>query len=361
MSETTKTSGMAPAGEALLGRVIDAAGEPLDGGGSLAELPRLPIDRPVGADAPGAARATLLESGIKPIDLYAPIARGGTVPLIAVPGTGMIVVSTELTHNIASRRGGCAVMVDLGDHTFSTNDLIAELRGGGVDRHTVLIAGQQGDPPEMQRQLALMGLTLAEYFCDRGRETLLFMDERLVSQSTAARLRERRRGASAGLTLLVWHVRTPDTFDPDQILQGLPLETDGRLVFSRALAKQSIWPAVDPLASTSRLLDEQCLDAEHGRVARATQELLRNNGDIEGTGAAGGDTRLRARARRVLLFQGQPFSVAETFTGLPGEYVGVEETVRGFAAIVAGRHDDVPEETFRFTGTLDQVLARAAA
>jgi F-type H+-transporting ATPase subunit beta len=353
---------MASVGDTLLGRVINAAGEPIDDRGPLVPAARLPIDRPVGADAPGAARPEILESGIKGIDLYAPIARGGTLPMIAMPGTGKIVASTELTHNIAARRGGCAVMADLADHKFSTNDMIAELRGGGVEQYTALLAGQEGDAPEAKRQLAQMGLTLAEYFCDQGRETLLFLDEQLLSAEIAERLRARRRGgARAALTVFVWHVRMPDTMNPQQIVDQSPIGLDGRLVFSRALAKQSIWPALDPLASSSRLRDERLVGAEHARVAQKAQELLRGYGDIEGTGAIGENPQLRARARKALLFQGQPFVVAETFTGVPGEYVGLDETIRGFGEIVAGRHDDVPEEAFRFTGTLGQALAKASA
>jgi F-type H+/Na+-transporting ATPase subunit beta len=203
-----------------------------------------------------------------------------------------------------------------------------------------------------------MSLTLAEYFCEQGRETLLFLDENLVTTETVERLRQRQHGAQAALTLFVWHIRTPETLDPGSILSQSLLEPDGQLVFSPALAKQSIWPAVDPLASGSRLLSEQHLSAEHIRVARAARELLVGYSGLA-DGSAGNDPVLQARARKALLFQSQPFVVAEPFTGVPGEYVAVEETLRGYGEIVAGLHDNLPDEVFRFTGTLGQVLARA--
>jgi F-type H+-transporting ATPase subunit beta len=359
MSTNVTITGTVPVGDALLGRVIDIAGAPLDGAGPIDAVNHLPIDQPVGADTASVPDQPL-ETGIKVIDLFAPIARGGTYTMTAVPGVGLIVVSMELIQRVATRRGGCAVIADLDDKVYSIKDQVAELRSSGIDGHTAVIAGNASDTADVKQQLGLKGLTLAEYFCDQGRETLLFLHEELITQGTLARLRaRRRRGADGSLTLLVWQIRTPETFDTSS--QPLALDLDGRLVFSRALAKQSIWPAGDSLASTSRLLDQRCVGAEHARVAHAAQDLLRRYGGTEIGGAAGDDPVLLARARRALLFQGQPFFVAETFTGLPGEHVPVAETVRGFGELVAGLHDGVPEEAFRFVGALDQALGKAGA
>ena len=345
-----QTNGTVPVGDALLGRAINVAGEPIDGGEPLADLRRLPIDRPASAGHP-APDSQMLTTGIKVIDLHAPIVRGGTIPMIAVPGTGMIVNSTELIHSIAAHQGGCAVIADLDDQVFSSRELMAELRSGGIDRHTALLMGQQDETPAARRQLGLMGLALAEYFAEQGRETLLFLHEQLVSPDTIERLRARRHGAQAAVTLFVWHIRTPETIDPGEIVRTSLLKADGQLVFSLALAKQSIWPAVDPLSSGSRLLAEQRVSAEHARIAGATRELLAGHSTLAGD-TIGDDALLQARAHKALLFQSQPFVVAESFTGVPGHSVPLEETLRGFGEIVAGQHDNTEEAAFRFTGAL---------
>jgi F-type H+/Na+-transporting ATPase subunit beta len=348
-----------PVGDALLGRVIDATGAPLDNRGSIDATAQLPIDRPVGADiAP--LTDQLLETGIKVIDLFVPIVRGGTSTMTAVPGVGLIVLSSELIQRIAARHGGCAVIADLEEGIYPLSDLVADLRSGAVDRHVAIVAGRQNETPEGKRRIALAGLTIAEHFCAQGRETLLFLNEQLLTEQTIQRIQERRRGGTSGsLTLLIWQIRTPETIHERAL--DLPLPLDGQIVFNRGLAKQSIWPAIDPVRSTSRMLDGQLLGAEHARVARAAQQLLRDYGDLDGTGAAGDDARLQARGRRVLLFGSQPFVVAETFTALPGVYMPIADTLRGYGELVDGRHDDLPEEAFRFTGRLEEALDKAAA
>jgi F-type H+/Na+-transporting ATPase subunit beta len=361
MSTNITTTGSVPVGDALLGRVIDAAGAPLDDRGPINAAHQLPIDQRVGADT---ARLPdqMLETGIKVIDLYAPLVRGGMIPMIAGSGVGKVVASTELLQRVATGRNGCAVMAFLDHPTYGMAELVADIRGSGVDSHAALVVGQPDDPQATRDRVGLAALTLAEYFCDQGRETLLFMEENLVSSETVERFRARRRGgAQAALTILLWQHDPPIMPTGEQVFNRLLNGQDGQLVFSRALAKKSIWPAIDPLASASRLLDERFVGAEHARVARAAQDLLRGYGDTDIGGAAGDDPLLRGRARRVLLFQGQPFVVAETFTGLPGEYVGVQETVRGFSELVAGQHDVVAEEAFRFVGALDQALGKASA
>jgi F-type H+-transporting ATPase subunit beta len=358
---TNTTINTIPVGDALLGRAIDAAGAPIDGGAPIDAAGQLPIDRAVGADA-APLPDQLLETGIKAIDLYAPLVRGGTIPIMAGWGVGKVVVSLELIQRVAARRGGCAVMALLDHPTYGMDEMVAELRGSGIDKQAVLVVGQQDDPQAARDRAGLAGLTLAEYFCDQGRETLLFIEENLVSSETVERFRTRRRsGASAALTILLWQQNPPTMPTGEQVFSQLLAERDGQLVLSRALGARRIYPALDPLASTSRLLDQRVLGAEHVRVARAVQDLLRRYGDAEIGGAAGDDARLRGRAQRALLFQSQPFYVAETFTGLPGEYVPLAETVRGFGELVGGRHDDVSEEALRFVGTLDQALGKAAA
>jgi len=350
-----------PAGDALLGRVIDATGAPIDGQGPIDAAVRLPIDRPVGADI-SALPDQVLETGIKVLDLYAPIVRSGTIPMIAGSGVGKVVVSNELIQRVATRRGGCAVMAFLDHPTYGMAELVADIRSAGIDRYAALLVGQPDDPQPVRDRIGLAALTLAESFCDRGRETLLFLEESLVSAETVERFLARRRGGpQAALTILLWQHDPPIMPAGEQVNSRLLRERDGQIAFSRALAKQSIWPAVDPLRSTSRLLESQAIGAEHARVARAARELLRDYADIEGTGTAGADPALPARARRVLLFEGQPFFVAEPFTAVPGVYVPLAETLHGFGELVDGHHDDVPEESFRFTGTLEDALGKAAA
>jgi F-type H+-transporting ATPase subunit beta len=348
-----------PVGDALLGRVIDATGAPMDDRGPIDTPTQLPIDRSAGADPPPLADQ-LLETGIKVIDLFAPIVRGGTSSIAAMPGVGLIVSSSELIQRIAARHGGCAVIADLEDGIYPLGDLVADLRSGGVDRHVAIVAGRENETAEGQRRIALAGLTIAEHFCEQGRETLLFLNQQLLTEQTIQRLRDRRRGGTRGsLTLLIWQVHTPETIHDHALDQPLPI--DGRIVFSRGLAKQNIWPAIDPVQSTSRLLDGQVLGAEHVRVAREAQALLRGHADIAGTSPGGDDPKLQARARRVLLFGSQPFVVAETFTARPGVYVPVAEAVRGYGELVDGRHDNVPEEAFRFTGGIEQALGKPKA
>jgi F-type H+/Na+-transporting ATPase subunit beta len=356
MNQTTNI----PVGDALLGRVIDADGAPVDGQGPIEAATRLPIDQAVEVDR-SPLPDQLLETGIKVLDLYAPIVRGGIIPMIAGSGVGKVVASTELIQRVATRRNGCAVMAFLNHPTYGLTELVADTRSAAVDRYIALLVGQPDDPQATRDRLGLVALTLAESFCDQGRETLLFLEENLISSATVERFMARRRSSDrAALTILLWQHDPPIMPAGEQVYARLLRERDGQIVFNRALGKQNIWPAIDPVQSTSRLLDGSALGAEHVRVAHAAQELLRGYGDIEGSGAAGRDPALQARARRVLLFGSQPFVVAELFTARPGVYVPVAETVQGYGTLVAGAHDDVPEEAFRFVGGLADVLGKAA-
>jgi F-type H+-transporting ATPase subunit beta len=354
-----------PAGDALLGRVIDTTGAPIDGRGPIAAATRLPIDQPAGASS-AALPEQLLETGIKVLDLYAPIVRGGVVPMIAGSGVGKVVVSNELIRRVATRRnpgagraGGCVVMAFLDHPTYGMAELVADMRGAAVDRYAALLVGQPDDPQATRDRLGLAALALAESFCEQGRETLLFLEENLISLATVERFVARRRGGDqAALTTLLWQHDPPILPAGEQAYARLLGERDGQIAFSRALAKQSIWPAIDPLRSTSRLLDGRSLGAEHTRVAGAARQLLRDHGDIEGSGAASADPALQARARRVLLFGSQPFFVAEPFTAVPGVYVPLVQTLRGYSELVDGRHDAAPEEVFRFVGEIGEALRK---
>jgi F-type H+-transporting ATPase subunit beta len=353
------------AGDALLGRVIDANGTPIDGQGPIEAATRLPIDQVAGAGNEQLPDQ-VLETGIKVLDLYAPIVRGGVIPMIAGSGVGKVVVSNELIRRVAKRRnpdggreGGCAVMAFLDHPTYGMAELVADVRGAAIDRYAALLAGQPDDPQATRDRLGLAALTLAESFCEQGRETLLFLEENLVSSATVERFVARRRGGErAALTLLIWQHDPPILPAGEQAYTRLLHERDGQIAFSPSLAKQSIWPAIDPLRSTSRLLDDQVVGVKHARVARGARELVGTYGDIEGAGLSSADPALQARARRVLLFGGQPFFVAEPFTAVPGVHVPLAETLRGYGELLDGRHDDVPEEAFRFTGTLDDALGK---
>jgi F-type H+-transporting ATPase subunit beta len=358
MNVPTATPGAASAAEMLLGRVIDANGAPLDGAEPPNGLPDFTKSQSAG-DATRLADEHL-ETGIKAIDLYAPIARGGTVAMISGSGVGKVVATTELIERVVTRRGGCATLVLLDDPSYGRAEIVADLRSAGIESHAVAIFVQPDDPPELKERAVLLGLALAEDFCAHGREALLVLDASLATGAASTRLIARRHGDEhAALTLLLWLREAAESPGAAQALERFSKHCDGSIAFSRALAKQNIWPAIDPLASASRLLDGQLVGAEHMRVARAAQALLREQGVIDNADSTGEASPLRSRARKVLLFQGQPFVVAETFTGRPGEYVSLEDTVHGFDEIVDGRHDGIPDEAFRFTGTLDQALAQA--
>lgn len=339
------SSNIAPS-EALLGRYVGASGAPIDDGAPL------DITLPALAEAPAPQpdwQPRQIETGIKVLDLFAPIVRGGAISMIAGAGVGKTVLIVELVQRVATRRGGCAVLASLDDDGFSKQDVIAELRSSGVEPYVATVLGQRADPPGTAAQVARAGLALAEDLCARGRETLLFLDELLVTSETVWRLRQRVRGGEAGLTVFVLQHKTP-LDGKNKPLDQLLAERDGQLVFSRALAKQNIWPAVDPLQSSSRLLDARLVSEEHARVASAARELLQHAGVVDGAGDP--NAPLYGRARRAMQLLTQPFYVAETFTALPGEYVPLDETIRCFGELLAGNYDERPEEDLRFKGTI---------
>jgi F-type H+-transporting ATPase subunit beta len=346
------------AAEQLLGRYVDATGAAIDGGPPPAQpLPELSAHG--AAEPAGAAPPHQLEIGIKVVDLYAPLLRGGIIPLVAGAGVGKTVLMEELIQRVATRQGGCAVLASLDDDGFTKTDVIAELRSSGVERYVAAVLGRRDEPAGTAERVGLVGLALAEDLCGHGREVLLFLDELLVTPATVDRLLARQSGATAALTTFILQHKTPADRAPTGALGTLLRDDDGRIVFNRALGQQNIWPAIDPLQSSSRLLGERLASAEHLRVAGEARELLRRTAVIAGAGKA--NDPLYARARRALLFQAQPFVVAEPYTAVPGEYVPLADTIRGFGELVAGKYDALPEDAFRFVGAIEQVLAKAGA
>jgi F-type H+-transporting ATPase subunit beta len=334
-----------PAGAGLFGRVIDPAGTPLDGQGPLRDVkPTAPAAGGAGAVGPR------WETGIKVIDFFAPLPRGGTVALLASPGTGLTVAVAELTQRLAAQRDGCAIIADLDDEAYPVAETVSVLREGGVEGRTALITVPAEAAPEQQERLLQAGLTAAEERLAQGRDVLLALDDGLVSERTAPLLRGRGRGAGRGsLTLLLcfWRHITPEPILGPQAT-ALLQEAQARLVFSRDLGLQGIWPAIDPLASGSRLLEGDEVSEEQRRQVRAARELLR----LLQLPAGAADEKALARARRVLLFGGQPFFVAEPYTARPGAHVPLEDTIRGYAELVGGAHDHLEEAAVRFTGAL---------
>jgi F-type H+/Na+-transporting ATPase subunit beta len=345
MSDTPSDT-LTLAGDGLLGRVIDAAYTPLDGRGELADVhPAALAGAALGAPAPW-------ETGIKVIDVYAPIARGATVALIARPKVGMIVMICELIHRLASQHGGCAVFGMLETERRELKELIGQLAESGVERHTALIAGRLETPPAERRHLVQTALTIAEDAAARGRDTLLVLDDGLAIAETVDLLRRRARALDRGsltIVLCFWrHAGETPTLAP--AVAALLESADAQIMLSSELASRSIWPAVDALASRSRLLTEGLASSEQLRVAEAGRALLR-----------GGDAALSERAQKLLLFQSQPFFVAEPFTARPAEYVPLAASVRAFGAIAAGAYDQTPPDALRFVGAAQPPADTTAA
>jgi F-type H+-transporting ATPase subunit beta len=350
-------SSRSSAAEALLGRYLDGNGSPIDDGPPLAN-PLPDLSAQVAAETAGAVPRQL-ESGIKVVDLYAPLVRGGIISLVAGAGVGKTVLMEELIQRVATRQGGCAVLASLDDDGFTKNDLVAELRSSGVERYVATVLGRRDEPAGTAERVGLLGLALAEDLCRNGREVLLFLDELTATPASVDRLLARQHGATAALTTFILQHKTPADHVPAGALGTLLCHRDGRIVFNRALGQQNIWPAIDPLQSSSRLLDERLVSAEHLRIADEARQLLQRTGVVAGASEA--NDLLYARARRTLLFQAQPFVVAEPYTAVPGEYVPLAETIRGFGELVAGKYDALPEDAFRFVGPIEQALAKVGS
>jgi F-type H+-transporting ATPase subunit beta len=380
-----------PVGPQVLGRVLNVVGEPVDEKGPVETEITYPIHRPSPEFEDLSTESEILETGIKVIDLLEPYMKGGKTGLFGGAGVGKTVVIMELIRNIATEHGGYSVFSGVGERTREGNDLILEMSESGVIDKTALIYGQMNEPPGARQRVGLTGLTVAEYFRDEeGKDVLLFIDNifrftqagsevsallgRMPSavgyQPTLAtemgELQERITSTKRGSITSVQAVYVP----ADDLTDPAPATTfshlDATTVLSRQIAELGIYPAVDPLDSTSRILDPRVVGNEHYNTAKAVQEILQKYKDLQdiiailGMDELSDEDKLTVdRARKIQRFLSQPFFVAEQFTNTPGRYVPLEDTIRGFAEIVSGQHDDIPEQAFYMVGTIEEALERA--
>ncbi len=380
-----------PVGKEALGRMVNVVGEPIDEAGPVATKMRWPIHREAPKFVEQSTKLELFETGIKVIDLIAPFLKGGKIGLFGGAGVGKTVLLMELIHNVAKEYGGVSVFGGVGERTREGNDLWHEMKDSGVIENTGLVFGQMNEPPGARARVALTALTLAEYFRDEeGQDVLLFIDNifrftqagsevsallgRIPSavgyQPTLAtdlgELQERITSTVKGSITSVQAIYVP----ADDLTDPAPATTfahlDGTTVLSRQLTELGIYPAVDPLDSTSRILDPQIVGQEHYEVARQVQEVLQRYKQLQEIIAILGmdelseeDRLVVARARKVQRFLSQPFHVAEQFTGTPGKYVPIKETIEAFKEVLAGNMDDIPEQAFYMVGTLDEVQEKA--
>ena len=381
----------APVGEATLGRMFDPLGRPIDGKGSVDDVPHWPIHRKAPSFAEQKPATEILETGIKVIDLLAPYAKGGKIGLFGGAGVGKTVLIQELIHNVATEHGGYSIFTGVGERSREGCDLWGEMNASGVLNKTALVFGQMNEPPGARMRVAETGLTMAEYFREEThKDVLLFIDNifrfvqagsevsalmgRMPSavgyQPTLANelgaLQERITSTRDGSITSVQAVYVP----ADDLTDPAPATTfthlDATTVLSRDIASQGIYPAVDPLDSTSRILSPEVVGQEHYEIARAVQKVLQRYKELQDIIAIMGmdelseeDKRTVSRARKVQRFLSQSFHVAEQFTGMPGQYVPLKETLRGFKMILNGECDELPESAFLFAGTIDDVFAKA--
>ena len=381
---------MVPVGAETLGRILNVLGEPIDNAGPVNAKQRLPIHRPAPSFAEQASSEEILETGIKVIDLVVPIAKGGKVGLFGGAGVGKTVNMMELINNIAKVHSGCSVFAGVGERTREGNDFYLEMKESNVLDKVSLVYGQMNEPPGNRLRVALTGLTIAENFRDEGRDVLLFIDNiyrytlagvevsallgRIPSavgyQPTLAEemgtLQERITSTKKGSITSVQAVYVPadDLTDPSPATTFAHL--DATVVLSRQIAELGIYPAIDPLDSTSRQLDPLVIGQDHYDTALAVQRTLQRYKELKdiiailGMDELSEDDKLTvSRARKVQRFLSQPFFVAEVFTGSPGKYVPLKETIRGFKAIIAGEFDHLPEQAFYMVGTIDEAIEKA--
>ena len=379
-----------PVGTATLGRIMDVLGEPIDEKGDIGEESRMPIHRKAPSFAEQAASAEILETGIKVIDLVAPFAKGGKVGLFGGAGVGKTVNMMELIRNIAIEHSGYSVFAGVGERTREGNDFYHEMTDSNVIDKVSLVYGQMNEPPGNRLRVALTGLTMAEQFRDEGRDVLLFVDNiyrytlagtevsallgRMPSavgyQPTLAEemgvLQERITSTKTGSITSIQAVYVPadDLTDPSPATTFAHL--DATVVLSRSIAELGIYPAVDPLDSTSRQLDPLIIGAEHYDVARGVQSVLQRYKELKDIIAILGmdelseeDKQTVNRARKIQRFLSQPFFVAEVFTGAPGKYCSLADTIAGFKGILAGEYDHLPEQAFYMVGPIDEALEKA--
>ena len=390
--EAMGTSIQVPVGEATLGRVFNVLGEPIDGGGAIPpDAPRHSIHRDAPPFEEQSPAIEILETGIKVIDLLEPYPKGGKIGLFGGAGVGKTVLIQELIHNVAMEHGGYSIFTGVGERSREGNDLWREMSESGVMDKTALVFGQMNEAPGVRMRVALSGLTMAEYFRDQeNKDVLLFIDNifrfvqagsevstllgRMPSavgyQPTLAEemgaLQERITSTKNGSVTSVQAVYVP----ADDLTDPAPATTfshlDATTVLSRKITEQGIYPAVDPLESSSRILEASLLGDEHYNIARSVQEILQKYSELQDIIAILGveelsdeDKQIVARARKIQRFLSQPMHVAEKFTGMAGVYVPLKETLRGFKAIVDGEVDEYPEAAFYNVGTLDDVFEKA--
>ena len=383
----------APVGEGTLGRMFDPLGRPIDGKGPVDDLPHWPIHRKAPSFAEQKPATEILETGIKVIDLLAPYAKGGKIGLFGGAGVGKTVLIQELIHNVATEHGGYSIFTGVGERSREGCDLWGEMNASGVLNKTALVFGQMNEPPGARMRVAETGLTMAEYFREEThKDVLLFIDNifrftqagsevsallgRMPSavgyQPTLAtemgKLQERITSTRNGSVTSVQAIYVP----ADDLTDPAPATTfahlDATTVLDRAISELGIYPAVDPLGSTSRILEPDILGRRHYDTARAVQRVLQKYKDLQDIIAVLGMDELSVedkaavnRARRIQRFLSQPFHVAENFTGMAGKYVPLSETIRGFEAILGGECDDIPEQAFLFCGSIDDVLRKRDA
>ena len=382
---------MMPAGDPTLGRILNVVGRPVDGLGPVEATEFLPIHRHAPSFVELDTSVTVLETGVKVIDLLVPFPRGGKMGMFGGAGVGKTVIMMEIIHNIAMEHGGISVFAGVGERTREGNDLYLEMKESGVLNKAALIYGQMTEPPGARSRVALSALTAAEYYRDeQGQDVLLFIDNifrftqagseisALLGRIPSAvgyqptlgtdlgELQERITSTKKGSITSVQCVYVP----ADDLTDPAPATTfahlDGTVVLARSIAELGIYPAVDPLDSSSRILDPNVVGEEHYMVARQTQQILQKYKDLQDIIAILGMDELSdedkltvARARRIQRFLSQPFHVAETFTGSKGKYVPVAETIRGFKEIIEGKHDDLPESAFYMVGSIEEAQERA--
>ncbi|SKA83789.1 ATP synthase F1 subcomplex beta subunit [Clostridium sp. USBA 49] len=379
-----------PVGRECLGRLFNVLGETIDEGESIKASLYYPIHRPAPSFEEQSVVPEMFETGIKVIDLIAPYQKGGKIGLFGGAGVGKTVLIQELINNIAKQHGGISVFTGVGERTREGNDLYNEMKESGVIEKTALVFGQMNEPPGARMRVALTGLTMAEYFRDQGQDVLLFIDNifrftqagsevsallgRIPSavgyQPTLATemgaLQERITSTKNGSITSVQAVYVP----ADDLTDPAPATTfthlDATTVLSRSIVELGIYPAVDPLESTSRILDPRIVGEEHYKVANDVKHILERYKELQDIIAILGidelseeDKLVVSRARKVQRFLSQPFTVGEQFTGIPGKFVPVKETVRGFKEILEGKYDDIPEAAFLFVGTIDEVVENA--
>ncbi len=380
-----------PVGPEILGRVLNVIGEPVDEGEPIRSKKRFPIHRPTPEFVDQETKVHAFETGIKVVDLIAPYARGGKIGLFGGAGVGKTVILMELIHNVAMKHGGYSVFGGVGERTREGNDLWLEMKESGVINKAALVYGQMNEPPGARARVGLSALTVAEYFRDEeGKDVLLFIDNifrftqansevstllgRIPSavgyqptlSTDLGELQERITSTKKGSITSVQAIYVP----ADDLTDPAPATTfahlDATTVLSRQIVELGIFPAVDPLDSTSRILDPHIVGDEHYEVARQVQVILQRYKDLQdiiailGMDELSEDDKLTvARARKIQRFLSQPFHVAEAFTGTPGTYVELKDTIKGFKEIVDGKHDEIPEQAFYMVGTIEQALEKA--